>query len=59
VKDYTDAEAQKKFRDEDAVKLIKEGKKEGDKTLMKAFKDELSKQEVKDLPAHVREFAPK
>lgn len=59
VKDYTDAEVQKKFKDEDILKIVKEGKKEGDKTLMKAFKDELSEQAIKDLAAYVRKFAAK
>ena len=59
VKDYTVAAEQKKFTDEEAIKITKEGKKEGDKTLMKAFKDELSDQEVKDLIALLRKFAAK
>lgn len=59
VVDYTVPENQKKFTDEQAIKITKEGKKEGDKTLMKAFKDELSEQEIKDLTAHVRKFAKK
>ena len=59
VKDYTVAAEQKKFTDEEAIKITKEGKKEGDKTLMKAFKDELSDQEVKDLIALLRQFAAK
>lgn len=57
VKDYTDAAVQKKFTDEEAIKVVKEGKKEGGKTLMKAYQDELSDQEVKDLVAYVRKFA--
>lgn len=59
VKDYTVAAEQKKFTDEEGIKLTKEGKKEGDKTLMKAYKDELSDQEIKDLVAYVRKFAAK
>lgn len=58
VKDYTDAAVQKKFTDEEASKIIKEGKKEGDKALMKAY-DQYSDQEVKDLVAYIRKFAKK
>jgi cytochrome c553 len=57
VKDYTVAAEQKKFTDEEATKITKEGKKDGDKTLMKAFKDELSDAEIKELVAHVRKYA--
>jgi mono/diheme cytochrome c family protein len=56
AKDYTLAAEQKKFTDEDAVKIITEGKKEGDKTVKKGFKDTLSEQEIKDLVGHVRKF---
>ncbi len=59
VLDYTNPEHQKKFTDEEAFKITKEGKKEGDKTLMKAYKDELTDQEIKDLVAFVRKFAKK
>lgn len=56
VKDYTKAEEQKKFTDEEAFKLTKEGKKEGDKTLMKPYSDVLSDQEIKDLVTFVRKL---
>lgn len=59
VLDYTNPEHQKKFTDEEAIKITKEGKKEGDKTLMKAFKDELSDQEIKELVEYIRKFAKK
>lgn len=59
VKDWTDAQVQSKFTDEEAIKAIKEGKKEGDKTRMKAYKDQYSDQEVKDLVAYIRKFAKK
>jgi cytochrome c553 len=59
VVDYTDPKVQAKFTDEQAIKLTKEGKKEGDKTLMKAYKEDLSDQEIKDLVAYVRKFAKK
>ena len=56
AKDYTDAKVQGSFKDEEAFKLTKEGKKEGYKTIMKPFADLLSDQEIKDLIAHVRKF---
>ena len=56
VKDYTDAKVQDSFKDEEAIKLTKEGKKEGDKNLMPGFAEKLSDQEIKDLVAYVRKF---
>ena len=56
AKDFTDAKVQDSFKDEEAIKTIKEGKKDkDDKTLMKAF-DQLSDDEVKALVAYVRSF---
>jgi len=59
VKDYTSADVQKKFTDEEATKITKDGKKEGDKTLMKGFAGTLSDDEIKALVQHVRGFAKK
>lgn len=59
VLDYTNPEHQKKFTDEEAFKITKEGKKEGGKTLMKAYKNELSDEEIKALVEYVRKFAKK
>ncbi len=56
IKDYTDAKVQAATKDEEMVKTIKEGKKEGDKTLMKAYADVLSEAEIKDLVAYMRKF---
>ncbi len=56
LKDYTDAKVQDSFKDEEAIKLTKEGKKEGDKNLMPGFADKLSDQEIKDLVAYIRKF---
>ena len=54
VKDFTDAKVQAGIKDEEAIKSIKEGRKDQDgKTLMKAF-DTLSDDEVKALVAYVR-----
>ncbi len=54
-KDLTDAMVQAAKTDDQLFKAIKEGVKEGDKTLMKAYGEEgLSDQEIKALVAHVR-----
>ncbi len=55
VKDYTDAKVQSSMTDEEMTKVIKQGKKEGDKTKMKAFSD-LSDADVKALITHIRSF---
>ena len=57
VKDYTSAEEQKKFTDEEAIKITKEGKKQGSRTLMKGFEKTLSEEEIKALVKFVRDFA--
>ena len=54
VKDYTKAEDQKKFTDEEANKITKEGKKEGSKTLMKGFGSTLSDKEIEALTKYIR-----
>ena len=55
VKDYTDAKVQAAMTDEEMTKTIKQGKKDGDKTKMKAFAD-LSDSDVKGLVEYVRKF---
>lgn len=55
VQDYTDPKVQEKMKDDDMAKVIKEGKKDGDKTKMKAF-DSMSDEEVKGLVALIRGF---
>lgn len=57
VKDFTDAEYQKKFTDEFAIKRLKEGIKEDGKERMKPFGDKLTDAQMKDLLAYVRKFA--
>jgi cytochrome c553 len=59
VADYTDPKVQAKFTDEQMIKITKEGKKEGSKTLMKGYADVFSDQEIKDLVALVRTMAKK
>lgn len=55
IKNYTDAKVQEAIKDEDMIKAIKEGVKEGDKTKMKAF-DKLTDDEAKALVAYIRAF---
>jgi len=55
VRDYTDPEVQKKLKDEDIFKAIKEGVKKGDTTRMKPF-DKLTDDEIKELVQYMRKF---
>jgi len=56
VKDYTSAEDQAKMKDEEMLKVMKEGKKVRGKTVMKAFASILSEEEIAALVKHVRKF---
>ena len=56
LKDYTDAAVQAKMTDEEMTKAITEGIKADGKEKMKAFKEEISDAEIKDLVAFVRKF---
>ena len=56
IKDYTDAKVQAELKDEEMVKSILGGVKDGAKERMKAFKDDLSEAEAKDLVAYIRKF---
>ena len=56
LKDYTDAKVQAEMKDEDMIKAIADGVFEGGKEKMKAYKDELSAAEIKDLVAYIRKF---
>lgn len=53
VKDFTDAKVQASFKDEDLLKAIKEGVKDGDKTRMKPAEN-VNDDEMKALVAYVR-----
>jgi cytochrome c553 len=53
VKDFTDAKIQASFKDEEMIKAIKEGVKDGDKTRMKPAEG-LDDQGVKAMVAFVR-----
>jgi cytochrome c6 len=55
VKDLTDPKTLEAKKDDQLFKSIKEGVKDGDKTLMKAYGEEgLSDDEIKALVSHVR-----
>lgn len=56
VKDYTDAAVQAKMKDDEMTKAITDGVSEGGKEKMKAYKEELSAAEIKELVAYVRKF---
>jgi len=55
AKDYTTAEGQK-WSDEEGVKAILEGVKDGDKTKMKGFTGKVTEAEAKELVAYIRKF---
>jgi cytochrome c553 len=54
IRDYTDPKVQAELKDDEMVKAILDGVKEGGKERMKGFKDELSEQDAKDLVAYIR-----
>ncbi len=56
LKDYTDAAVQAKMTDEEIIKVTTEGVMVDGKEKMKAFKDELSADEIKDFVAFIRAF---
>lgn len=58
AKDYTNPKVQAMFTDEQAFAITKEGKKKGDRIVMKRYGDLLSDAEIKDLVAYVRKFKP-
>ncbi len=55
VKDFTDAKYQASMKDEDMLKAIKEGVKDGEKVRMKAAED-ISDADMKALVTYVRSF---
>lgn len=55
-KDYSKAEVWAKFKEEEAIKALKEGLKKDGKTQMKPFGDKLKDQEIKDLIAYMKKF---
>ena len=59
VKDYTDPKVQAEMKDENALKIIKEGIVEKGKKKMDPYADKLSEAEMKELIAHMRTFGKK
>ena len=57
IKDLTDAKYQATFTDDQLLKTLKEGLKEGEKTKMKAYGSILSDDEIKSVIAYVRTLA--
>ena len=55
AKDYTTAEGQK-WTDDEGVKAILEGVKDGDKQKMKGFTGKVTEAEAKELVAYIRKF---
>ncbi len=57
LKDYTDAKVQAEMKDEEMIKAISAGVNDAaGKEKMKAYKDELSSDEIKELVAYIRKF---
>jgi len=56
AKDYTDPKVQAELKDDNALKIIKEGIVEKDKKKMDPYKDKLTDQEIKALIAYIRAF---
>ena len=56
VKDYTDPKVQAEMKDENAVKIIKEGIVEKGKKKMEPYGNKLNDDEIKALIAHMRSF---
>ena len=56
VKDYTDPKVQEELKDENAVKIIKEGIVEKGKKKMDPYGDKLTDDEIKALIAYIRTF---
>jgi cytochrome c553 len=58
AKDYTDPKVQAAMKDENALKVVKEGIVEKGKKKMDPYGDKLSDDEIKALIAHMRTFKP-
>lgn len=57
LKDYTDAKVQAEMKDDEMLKLITEGvTDQAGKEKMKAYKNELSEDEIKELVVFVRKL---
>jgi cytochrome c6 len=56
LRDYTDAKVQAELKDEEMTKATTDGVFVDGKERMKAFKPELTADEIKDLVAYIRKF---
>ena len=56
IRDYTNAKVQAELKDDAMIKATADGVTVDGKEKMKAFKEELSADEIKDLVAHIRKF---
>jgi cytochrome c6 len=57
VRDYTDPKVQAEMKDDQMIKATAEGVfDKGGKEKMKAYKDELSAEEIKELVAYIRKL---
>ncbi|HWA28424.1 MAG TPA: cytochrome c [Lacunisphaera sp.] len=56
VRDYTDPKVQAELKDDEMIKATAEGVFVEGKERMKAFKDEFTADEIKDLVAYIRKF---
>ena len=56
IRDYSDAKVQAELKDDAMIKATADGVTVDGKEKMKAFKEELSADEIKDLVAHIRKF---
>lgn len=56
AKDYTDPKVQAELKDDEMIKATTEGVTKDGKERMKAYKDELSDEEIKELIAYIRKF---
>ncbi len=54
AKDWSDGKVQEKLKDEEMIKVIKEGKKDGEKTKMKGYADTISDGDTKELVKLIR-----
>ena len=56
LRDYTDPKVQAELKDDEMIKATTDGVFVDGKEKMKAFKSEISAEEIKDLVAHIRKF---
>lgn len=57
VRDYTDAKVQEEMKDAEMIKATADGVRDkAGKEKMKAYKDELSAEEIKELVAYIRKL---